>query len=158
MKSSINILGILSLASVVLAGCYTEEHVVREPAGAPVTTRTTVRETVTVDEPSAPVTVDTVRVPATPARVETVTVPAPTATRVETIIVPDAPPAPRVETVTVAPSGGHVWVPGHWTREGDRWVWTSGRYELRPTPTAVYVPGHWENQGTGYVWREGYWK
>ena len=121
MKSSFKFLSIISLAAVAGTGCVTEREIIREPAGAPtpVSTRTTVRETVTVDAP---------------------------------------PPAPQVETIGVAPSGEHVWVPGHWSREGDRWVWMSGRWEMRPTPTAVYVPGHWEAQGSGYVWREGYWK
>ncbi|MBA4149883.1 MAG: YXWGXW repeat-containing protein [Verrucomicrobia bacterium] len=75
----------------------------------------------------------------------------------ETVVV-DQPPVPQVEAVGVAPSGEHVWVPGHWMRQGDRWVWMSGRYDLRPTPTAVYMPGHWDRQGNGFVWREGYWK
>lgn len=152
MKSSLKILSGLSLTIVTMTGCYTEPKVVREPAGAPITTRTTVSKTVTVDESPAPVR-KTVIVDQ-PAVAETVIVDEP---RVTTTIV-DQPPAARVETAGVAPSAGQAWVPGHWTREADRWVWKSGQWEARPTPTAIYVPGHWENRADGYIWKEGYWK
>ncbi|MFN7140280.1 MAG: hypothetical protein ACK4UN_13170, partial [Limisphaerales bacterium] len=81
-----------------------------------------------------------------------------TRTTIRETVVVDAPPAPQQEVVGVPPSGEHVWIPGHWSRSGDRWVWVSGRWEARPTPVSVYVPGHWESRGDGYVWREGYWK
>ena len=74
------------------------------------------------------------------------------------VVVVDTPPAPEVETMGVAPSANHVWIPGHWTRQGDRWMWSSGHWDLRPTSSSVYVPGHWEKRGDGYLWREGYWK
>ncbi len=153
MKLTNATLCIASLVALTTTGCYSE-RVVREPAGA--TTRTTVRETVTVDEPAGALR----PVPSPPAvpgpRVERrVTTAAPTIR--ETIVV-EAPPAVQVETEGAAPTGGHAWVPGHWTREGDRWVWSGGRWELRPEPTSVYVPGHWEARGSGYIWQEGYWK
>lgn len=74
------------------------------------------------------------------------------------IVVVESPPAPRVETMGIAPTRDHVWVPGHWSRNGDRWIWSSGRWELRPSPAAVYRPGHWERTPDGYIWREGYWR
>lgn len=148
MKLPKTMFGIASLVAVVTTGCYTE-RVVREPAGA-TTTRTTVRETVSVDEPEV-----STSVTAAPRVEHRVVTPAPSVR--ETVVV-EAPPAPRVETVGVPPTAEHVWIPGHWTREGDRWVWVGGRFEARPSTTSVYVPGHWEMRGNGYVWREGYWK
>lgn len=79
-------------------------------------------------------------------------------TTVREVVITETPPAPQVEVMGVAPGPDYVWLPGHWTRSGDRWVWTSGRWELRPSATSVYVPGHWEKHNGGYVWREGYWK
>jgi hypothetical protein len=74
------------------------------------------------------------------------------------IIVVEQPPAAQTEMIGVAPSTSHVWLPGYWSRQGDKWVWINGRWELRPAATATYVPGHWEKRGTGFVWHEGYWR
>jgi hypothetical protein len=81
-----------------------------------------------------------------------------TVTTTKEVVVVDTPPAAQVETIGVAPSPDHVWMPGHWTRDGNRWVWMSGRWEVRPNPASIYVPGHWEKRGDGYIWREGYWR
>jgi hypothetical protein len=88
-------------------------------------------------------------IPAAPAAV----VPAAPST-----VVVQAPPAPQTEVMGVAPSPNHVWIPGHWNRDDDRWVWMSGHWERRPSSKSVYVPGHWEKKGDGYIWREGEWK
>ena len=74
------------------------------------------------------------------------------------VVVVEAPPSEPVEISGVAPGPNHVWVPGHWSRSNDRWVWVSGRWEVRPSPTSAYVPGHWEKRDGGYIWREGYWQ
>jgi hypothetical protein len=77
---------------------------------------------------------------------------------VREVVVTQAPPTAPVETMGTAPSPKHVWIPGHWSRTGEQWVWSSGRWELRPSDTSVYTPGHWQRTDGGYVWEEGYWK
>jgi len=44
----------------------------------------------------------------------------------------DAPP----------PRDGYVWMPGHWARSGDHWVWLEGYYE-RARRGYTWKPGHW---------------
>ena len=52
------------------------------------------------------------------------------------VVVPSAPPQPPVEVIPAAPSPYYVWTPGYWAWSG-RWVWVSGRWVVRPRPTAV---------------------
>ena len=70
-------------------------------------------------------------------------------------VVVDAPPPPRAEVVVARP--GFIWVHGHWTRPGGRWVWRDGYYE-RERPNHVYVEGRWERRGRGHVWVDGGWR
>lgn len=75
------------------------------------------------------------------------------------LIVTAPPPADLVEAQDIPPSPNHVWIPGHWTREADRWIWIKGQWEVRPSPIAVYFPGRWEQLDNGtFTWREGHWK
>src|SRR5439155_6651355 len=76
----------------------------------------------------------------------------------ETVVVTEAPPAPQTEVIPVAPGPDYVWVGGYWRREGPRWVWTPGRYTLRPRPAAVWVPGHWVAHRRGWAWVPGHWR
>ena len=71
------------------------------------------------------------------------------------VAVVEAVPPHREEVVVYKP--GHIWVHGHWARDGRRWVWREGRYE-RERPSHVYLQGHWEKRGRTYVWVEGSWK
>ena len=73
------------------------------------------------------------------------------------VVVTSEPPPPRHEVVDVAPSAGHVWTPGYWTYQNNRWVWMPGHWEPRPTPTATWVEGHWDRRGDGWVWTPGQW-
>ena len=77
--------------------------------------------------------------------------------RVE-VVVAEAAPAPRDEVIPVAPSTGHVWIAGYWSRHGGSWVWVTGRYVVRPRPAAVWVPGHWDRHPRGWVWVHGCWR
>ena len=47
---------------------------------------------------------------------------------------PAPPPLARVEIIPVAPSRGHIWVPG-------RWHWWPEHHEH------VWVPGYWHHRG-----------
>lgn len=88
-------------------------------------------------------------------------------------IAPEAPPPPRVEVRMYRPSQNHVWIPGYWDREDDRWAWAPGRWEepsqrgsrwIRPQYRQEdgayrYEPGRWSHQrleeGEDYSrWRE----
>src|SRR2546429_7564974 len=74
------------------------------------------------------------------------------------VIVTTAPPSPRTEVIGVAPSARHVWVKGYWMRQGDRWVWIPGHWEVRPRATAVWVEGHWDKTSRGLEWTPGHWE
>ena len=73
----------------------------------------------------------------------------------EAYVVESGPPAPRYETVVYRP--GHVWVQGHWVREGRNWYWRDGYY-VRERPNYVYVQPRWERRGRGYVYVRGDWR
>jgi len=51
-----------------------------------------------------------------------------------TMVIEEEPPAPREEVVVTRP--GFVYVHGHWNREGRRWAWVGGRYEILFQPAA----------------------
>lgn len=67
-------------------------------------------------------------------------------------------PEPRVERRSIRPSDEHIWIDGHYVREGNHWDWVSGRWERRPRHDAVWFPGHHEQREHGYVWIEGRWR
>src|SRR5690348_8608254 len=68
------------------------------------------------------------------------------------------PPAPRREVVPVRPGPRHVWVPGYYRAEGNRYVWRSGSWVVPPGRQHRWVPGHWRNSPRGYYWVEGHWR
>lgn len=72
------------------------------------------------------------------------------------VIVHRAPPVRRVEVRTVAPGPGYVWVAGHYTRAGNRWIWMSGMWVVPPRPDAYWVDAAW-NPGS-HQWIEAHWE
>jgi len=72
-------------------------------------------------------------------------------------VVQHAPPATPVEVISASPGSNYYWVPGYWYWNGS-WVWTGGRWVLRPWPGAVWVSGHWSKHGHRYIWVNGYWR
>ena len=64
------------------------------------------------------------------------------------IIVRIGPPPDRYEAAP-APRHGHVWEPGYWNWNGNRYAWRSGHWE-RQRHGYVHVPPRW-------VEREGRW-
>lgn len=70
-------------------------------------------------------------------------------------IVDDGPPVARAEVTTYRP--GYVWVHGHWTNTGRRWVWQNGYY-ARERQGYVYVEGGWHRRGNRHVYRDGVWR
>jgi hypothetical protein len=75
---------------------------------------------------------------------------------------PAAPPPPRQETVPPPPAYETqlaYWQPGHWTWDGNNYLWMPGEYVQRPQPQATWIPGQWLPQANGgYMWVEGHWQ
>jgi hypothetical protein len=75
-------------------------------------------------------------------------------------IASDAPPGARHEQRPPRLHQDDVWINGYWDRRGDRWEWSTGRWErpvnrqtrwVNPRYTREgnhyrYDPGHWSNQ------------
>lgn len=69
------------------------------------------------------------------------------------------PPAKPSEIIPSRPSDDAVWVSGYWIyNSNDRYEWEPGRWEIPPQGCTSYVPPHWTRQGNGYVYMRGYWR
>ncbi|WP_460996034.1 hypothetical protein [Spirosoma harenae] len=68
------------------------------------------------------------------------------------------PPTQRVEVIPAAPSGRHVWIPGHYVRRGRNYRWVGGHYQVAPNRYTAWSPGHWQQSRRGPVWVEGHWR
>jgi hypothetical protein len=66
-----------------------------------------------------------------------------------------APPPDRVEVVP-APRPGYIYERGHYTVEGDRYVWVEGRF-IREREGHHYEPYVLERQGERWHYRSGHW-
>ncbi|WP_395407734.1 hypothetical protein ACHMW6_14195 [Pseudoduganella sp. UC29_106] len=64
------------------------------------------------------------------------------ASAADVLVVRTAPPAPRDEVVP-ASRHGYVWTPGYWRWNGNRYVWSHGKYV---------------RARHGYYWREPAWR
>ena len=67
-----------------------------------------------------------------------------------------APPAARYEAVP-APRPGYAWAPGYWRWEGQRHVWTQGRW-LQERPGSYWVADRWEGRDGRHYYERGHWK
>jgi len=84
----------------------------------------------------------------------------------------DRPPPMRREHRMRSPGAGYLWIGGDWYRDGDRWAWRDGRWDMPPQRGARWIgavnrreggyyrhePAHWShervNEGEGYRnWR-----
>lgn len=77
---------------------------------------------------------------------------------VPSYVIAQAPPAPPPEAVPQRPSSAHVWVPGHWTWQNNRYAWMAGHWEEPPTAGGVWVPPRWEPEGGAIRFYEGHWE
>merc|ERR1711969_351799 len=73
------------------------------------------------------------------------------------VVVRSAPPPPPRVVVGPAPYPGAVWVRGHYTWSGSRYVWSRGRW-VRPRAGYVYVQPRYVRRGGGYVLVRGGWQ
>lgn len=67
------------------------------------------------------------------------------------------PPEPRVEDIPDPPFGDAVWIAGHWSWTGRRYVWLSGRHVRRPAPGLFWYQGGYVVRGDGYMYLAGRW-
>lgn len=72
------------------------------------------------------------------------------------IIVPTAPPPVLIETAP-SPRVGYVWAPGYWSWNGNRHVWSEGRWE-QARAGHYYERPEWHRDGDKWRFREGGWK
>jgi hypothetical protein len=68
------------------------------------------------------------------------------------------PPPPIYERPGPPPEPGYVWTNGYHRYEGDRYVWTPGRYQRPPRERARWVPHHWQHRHGQWVMVEGHWR
>ena len=68
------------------------------------------------------------------------------------------PPPARVEVVTERPQGEHVWVAGHWRREGNDYAWETGHWVRLEGGHKEWVEGRWEHESRGWFYIDGHWR
>ncbi len=66
------------------------------------------------------------------------------------------PPTPR-EVRPEAPSPDHEWVPGYWRWNGERYLWSAGRWERPPRPGQHWVQPQWMRHGGDWIFVPGLW-
>jgi hypothetical protein len=74
------------------------------------------------------------------------------------VVVRVTPPRMVVERRGPRPSPNHVWISGYHNWDGQRYVWTSGRWEQPPRAHARWVAHRWVHRNGGYVLVEGQWR
>jgi hypothetical protein len=74
------------------------------------------------------------------------------------IVIKLAPPKIVVEKRGPRPSPNHVWVQGYHNWDGQKYVWTAGRWEQPPRAHAKWVAHRWVHRNGGYVLVEGHWQ
>ena len=74
------------------------------------------------------------------------------------IVIKVAPPKIMVEKRGARPSPNHVWVQGYHNWDGQKYVWTAGRWEQPPQGRSKWVAHRWVHKNGGYVMVEGHWQ
>jgi hypothetical protein len=67
------------------------------------------------------------------------------------------PPPYPYETIGLAPSSYHVWVPGRYVYNSNRYVWSPGYHQIPPRGRTQYVAGRWNQSARGYRYQSGGW-
>jgi hypothetical protein len=68
------------------------------------------------------------------------------------------PPAREHENRGRAPERGYVWIGGYQRYEGDRYIWTPGRWERPPQEHQRWVDHKWVHRGDHWEMQEGHWR
>jgi hypothetical protein len=72
---------------------------------------------------------------------------------------PPVPAPPMTEVIPPSPAPNALWLPGYWSYDGARYLWTQGRWEIPPPGVQTYVAAHWESRSSGaFVFVPGYWR
>ena len=72
---------------------------------------------------------------------------------------PPPAPAKPSEIIPRRPAAEAIWVGGYWVfNSNGRYEWAPGRWEIPPSGCTAFIPPHWARQGNGYVYMSGYWK
>jgi hypothetical protein len=69
-------------------------------------------------------------------------------------IAADPPPRVRFEARTARPDRDSVWTDGYWDRQGDRWSWSSGRWQQPVAPRARWVKARYQREGCPWYRRQ----
>jgi hypothetical protein len=73
------------------------------------------------------------------------------------VLAPHPPPPTRAEIPPPAPSPQALWRFGHWSWNGEQFVWNPGQYIERPSPAASWIPGYWEQRPEGWIRVDDQW-
>jgi hypothetical protein len=68
------------------------------------------------------------------------------------------PPVREHENRGRPPERGYVWIGGYQRYEGDRYVWTPGRWERPPQPNQRWVDHKWKRHHGEWQMQEGHWR
>ncbi len=68
------------------------------------------------------------------------------------------PPPRQSERRSPRPERGYVWIGGYQSYDGDRYVWTPGRWERPPQQRQRWVAPKWVHRGDHWELREGHWR
>lgn len=72
-------------------------------------------------------------------------------------IASDAPPRARQERRPPRPNRDDVWIGGYWDRRGDRWEWSTGRWERPADRRARWVRARYSREGNHWRYDPGHW-
>jgi hypothetical protein len=68
------------------------------------------------------------------------------------------PPPPVYERRGPPPDRGYVWINGYQRYDGDRYVWTPGRWDRPPQEHQRWVAHRWKHRGDHWEMQEGHWR
>ena len=74
----------------------------------------------------------------------------------ESEYLPPPPGSLEAGPPTDPPGADHLWSPGTWVWQGDRYLWRPGTW-IAANPDWVWVPAHYGWTPGGYVFTDGYW-
>jgi hypothetical protein len=76
--------------------------------------------------------------------------------QVELNYLPEPPPSLEAGPSVPAPSEAHLYVPGCWVHQEERFRWRAG-YWIEARPEWIWTPAHYRWTPAGYVFIDGYW-
>ena len=69
----------------------------------------------------------------------------------------EAPPPLRTEKHGNAPFQNAVWIDGHWAWSDGHYVWQGGRWEHVHAGARAWQQGAWSRKGDSWYWTPGKW-